>query len=239
MGLLKACILANYKILYFLAFTLIFFGCETKPSPKAKTSTTQKKPIVKKKKVKKKQDLTVYPNTRTAVEFFTEYGKKNPETHATIQTSFGNIELELFKDTPLHRASFVYLVKEGYFDLTSFHRVVPDFIIQGGNGDTEAVANFKNKRKNYKIPPEFRTNHPHKRGALAAAREWEYNPEKLTTPFEFYIILGVDDYRHLNGEHTVFGQVLSGMSVVDAISKVETSKDEWPIDNVNMKITVR
>jgi len=223
--------LVRFKVLNFLFIALFLISCHEKSKvaqPKKQAAISIKK---KTKKVKK-----VYPNSKNAVAFFTEYGKKNPESKVIIQTNLGDIHLELFRDTPLHRASFVYLIKEGYFDLTCFHRVVPDFIIQGGNGDTEAVANFKNKLSNYKIPPEFRKNHPHKRGALAAAREWEYNPEKVTTPFEFYIILGVDDYGHLDGEHTVFGQVSKGMDIVDAISMVRTSRDEWPMKNINMTI---
>lgn len=222
----------KFKILVLLLISLI--SCKQEKAKKVQKKTT--KSTQKANKPKRKADTKVYPNTKTAVAFFEEYGKKNPETKGYIETKFGNIYFELFEDTPLHRASFIYLVKEGYFDLTCFHRVVPDFIVQGGNGDTEAVANFKNKRKNYRIPPEFKSNHPHGRGTLAAAREWEYNPKKLTTPFEFYIILGVDDYGHLDGEHTVFGKITKGMDVVDTISMLPTSRDEWPMEDVNIKI---
>ena len=227
--------MAKCKFLYLFFVALFYISCHEKPGVIQKTAPPKKNTIVSPKK-KAKEIKKVVPNSKNATTFFTQYGKDNPETGAIIQTDLGDIHLKLFRDTPLHRASFVYLVKEGYFDLTCFHRVVPDFIIQGGNGDTEAVANFKNKLRNYKIPPEFRKNHPHKRGALAAAREWEYNPDKVTTPFEFYIILGVDDYGHLDGEHTVFGQVTKGMDVVDAISVVRVSRDEWPMENINMTI---
>src|SRR5690554_1714060 len=69
------------------------------------------------------------------VAFLTEFGKNNPETKVRINTPYGNIEIELFKDTPLHRANFIYLVKQKYFDDTFFYRVVPNFIVQAGNSD--------------------------------------------------------------------------------------------------------
>src|SRR5690606_5429746 len=89
------------------------------------------------KKENGKNDLTEYPEItdENVVSFLTEYGEKNPETQVLISTRFGEIEIELFKDTPLHRANFVYLVKQHYFDETFFHRVVPNFSIQAGNSD--------------------------------------------------------------------------------------------------------
>ncbi len=199
---------------------------------------TVKKVVKKKKVVVKKTPKIIYPSTETAVDFFTEYGKNNPETRVLLSTDFGDIEIELFKDTPIHRASFIYLVKEGCFDMSGFYRIIEDFVIQAGRSDLESLAEFKNLRKNYKIPPEFRKNHKHKRGTVAAARDWTYNPSKLSTAFEFYILVGTDDYTHIDQEHTIFGRVVKGMRTADKISKVETGTDDWPLKDVNMTIRV-
>ena len=87
------------------------------------------------KKVAKKKKVTLIKDhitTGNAVSFFKAYGHKFPDTNVLIKTRLGNIKLKLYKNTPLHRASFVYLIKQGYFNRCCFHRVVPDFIIQGG-----------------------------------------------------------------------------------------------------------
>ena len=77
---------------------------------------------------------------KNAIPFFFNYGKVNLEDKVRISTRFGNIDLQLFKNTPYHRANFIYLTKNKYFNKTTFHRVVPDFIIQGGNSDRYETA---------------------------------------------------------------------------------------------------
>jgi peptidylprolyl isomerase len=239
MVLLKVCILGNYRFLILLCITAVLFSCQEEKKTVPPVKQTIVKKVVRKKKTKaKKTAKIVYPSTATAVDFFTEYGKKNPETRVLISTDFGDMEIELFKDTPIHRASFIYLVKEGCFDMSGFYRIIEDFVIQAGRSDLESLAAFKNLRKNYKIPPEFRKNHVHKRGTVAAARDWTYNPSKLSTAFEFYILVGTDDYTHIDGEHTIFGRVVKGMSTADKISRVKTAADDWPLKDVNMKVKV-
>lgn len=125
-----------------------------------------------------------------------------------------------------------FLVKSGYFNTTSFHRVVKDFIVQGGNSDNPKTRKLRVKYESYQIPAEIKSYHKHKYGALAAAREWDYNPNKVSTPFEFYIIQRKNGSHHLDGEHTIFGEVISGMKVVDKIAELETDKKEWPIKEV-------
>src|SRR5690606_893409 len=105
-----------------------------------------------------KKDTSNYPEitNENVVSFLTEYGKKNLETKVLITSSFGEIEIELYKDTPLHRANFIYLVKQKYFDDTFFHRVVPDFIIQGGNSDIVSTPRKRNALGNkYLLPAEI------------------------------------------------------------------------------------
>ncbi len=177
-------------------------------------------------------------NKKNAVPFLTQYGKENKESKVLIKTRLGNIEIQLFEDTPLHRASFIFLTKMGYFDTTCFYRVVPDFIIQGGESERLDTQRYKARYQRYKIPPEFRKQRRHQYGAIAMAREWENNPRKYSTAFEFYIIQNRKGAHHLDNEHTVIGQVISGFDTIDKIVNLKAGNDEWPLDDVFMKIEV-
>ncbi len=177
-------------------------------------------------------------NNKNTVAFLTQYGKINKENKVLIKTRLGNITLKLYDDTPLHRSSFIFLTKVGYFDTTCFYRVVPNFIIQGGESERLDTQNIKAKYMRYKIPPEFRKNRKHKYGALAAARDWKKNPKKNSTAFEFYIIQSRKGAHHLDGEHTVFGEVISGFDVIDKIVNLKAGSDEWPLNDVFMKVEV-
>lgn len=221
------------KTLFYL-LALLSLGCSQKEQHKVDLNRESKPKSTLHKKCKKRNKDSL--NNKNAVSFFTAYGKENPETKVRFQTRLGTIDIQLFEDTPLHRANFIYLVKKGYFDTTCFHRVVPNFIAQGGNSESFKTSRFRNKRKNYRLPPEFRKNHKHVRGSLAIARDWEDNPQKLSTPFEFYIT--VKSEPHLNFEHTVFGKVINGMDVVDKITKVKRGKDDWPNEDIFIKATV-
>ena len=96
----------------------------------------------------------------------------------------------------------------------------------------------RKKYGNYLMKPEFNSNRKHKYGTLAAAREWENNPEKLSSPFEFYIVQKKSGAHHLDGEHTVFGEVISGFETMEKISKVKVGIDEWPIEDIKMTIEI-
>ena len=219
---------------YFLILTIVLsiFSCKEKTiktkAPKKITKKVEKKVVPKK---INKDSL----NDKNAIAFFTEYGKQNPETKIHFKTRHGDILIRLYKDTPLHRANFIFLTKKGYLSTTCFHRVVPGFIAQGGNSENRKTSNFRNKYKHYLLPPEFRKNRKHKRGALAIARVWddEINPKKFSSPFEFYFIQSKGEH-HLNFEHTVFGEVIGGMHVIDKIVKEKTDKDEWPFTDVHI-----
>lgn len=173
-----------------------------------------------------------------AVTFLQKYGRENPEKYCVIETKFGDIEIELFENTPLHRANFIYLVKNNYFNTTYFHRVVKDFIIQGGNSDETTTQKKRNALASYLIPAELNKN-SHHYGALAAARSWENNPEKLSNPFEFYIIQDKNGSFHLDGEHTVFGKVTKGLDVVDMIANQEIDAGEYPLINIKIKVRLK
>ena len=109
------------------------------------------------------------------------YGKENTENKVIINTKFGNIEIKLYDKTPLHRANFIRLIKNGYFTDQKIYRILKGICIQGG-----ASSEVKLK---YLLPSEFRQNLIHKRGALSAARYNEGNPLKMSSPTEFFIII--------------------------------------------------
>jgi len=228
---------------YFLVllFIMSVFSCKKKLKTSIKTNTKLETsiPIIKKEeKITVKKVLKDSLNSKNAFNFFTEYGKQNKETIVEFSTRLGNFTVKLYNDTPIHRANFIFLAKKGYFNTTSFHRLVPGFVAQFGDSDRNETAKFRNKYKHYKLKPEFRKRHRHKRSALAAARDWENNPNKLSTPFEFYIVQSKKGENHLNFEHTVFGEVIKGMNTIDNIIIEKTDKDEWPFIDVDLKIVL-
>ena len=221
------------------------FSCQDtktsqKTTPHNKQESKTKDSIVKKEKVYPKGTLQ-NPMIGSQAElkpFLAEYGKENPETKVRFETRFGNFEVTLFKDTPLHRANFILLVKNEYFNTTQFHRVSPKFVVQGGNNDTQTTARNRARMGNYLLPNESKHKYSHIRGAFSSAKYLEQNISKASAPFEFFIVQPQRGAHHLDGEHTVFGHVTKGMSVVDKINKLEVDASEWPIENVYMKVEV-
>ena len=131
-----------------------------KVKPKININTKEiKKEPVKNNIFKKKESDSI--DTKNVVEFLTKYGNLNKESLVLIKTRLGNIKIKLYEDTPLYRANFIFLSKIGYFDSTCFYRVVPDFIIQGGNSERIKTMRYRNKYRNYKIPSDFNSSHKH------------------------------------------------------------------------------
>jgi peptidyl-prolyl cis-trans isomerase B (cyclophilin B) len=177
-----------YKIFSFVILSLMLFACNTN-----ETKVPEQKPVaVKKKKTEIKTEETDKFTTENAVEKLTQYGKENPETKAVIKTSYGNIYISLYKDTPLHRASFVMLAKRHFYDRTLFYRVHKNFVIQGGNSDSEETLYKFWEIGTYRIPPEISNKYYHKKGAIALAVP--DNPEDIypgySSPYNFYIVQG-------------------------------------------------
>lgn len=116
------------------------------------------------------------------------------ETEVIIETTMGTIELKLYNETPKHRDNFISLAREQYFDSLLFHRVIPDFMIQGGDPDSKhapAGVRLGEGGPDYRLNAEIRPGLIHKRGALAAAREGDdVNPAKMSSPSQFYIVWG-------------------------------------------------
>lgn len=176
--------------------------------------------------------------TENAIPFFYEYAKKHKENRVRIITELGNIEIELFEKTPYHRANFIFLARQGYFNGSCFHRVVKDFIIQGGNSDTWEIAKKRQKIGHYLLPPDTKKGIKHHRGVISMPSSEIDNPHQFASPYEFFIVCQKPGAYHLDGKYTAFGRVISGMEVVDAISEYATDNREWPIQNVLMKVEV-
>jgi len=143
-----------------------------------------------------------------------------------IVTNLGTIKVKLYADTPLHRKNFSMLALKGYYDGLLFHRVIPDFMIQGGDPLTKDPANadrFGMGGPDYTIPAEILPNHSHKKGALAAARKGDAaNPTKASSGSQFYIVQSESGCSHLDGEYSIFGETLEGFDVIDKIASVAT-----------------
>ncbi|MFC1898938.1 peptidylprolyl isomerase [Chloroflexota bacterium] len=136
----------------------------------------------------------------------------NKQYIATIETEKGNLVLELFaSDVPVTVNNFVFLSREGFYDGTTFHRVIPDFMAQGGDPTRTGIGG-----PGYKLTDEF-TNHTHITGALSMA-----NAGPNTNGSQFFITF--TPQHHLDGKHSVFGQLVEGMSVLKAIENGDTIK---------------
>ncbi len=182
--------------------------------------------------------------------------KKDRKRDVLLQTSMGDIVIRLSDLTPLHRDNFLKLVKVGYYDGVLFHRVIRNFMIQGGDPDSKNAKPGQplgNGGPSYTVPAEFVPTLFHKKGVIAAARD--NNPEKASSGSQFYITQGkiytdagldsLETFRlngrkipadqrevyktiggvpHLDQNYTVYGEVVKGIEVVDAIAAVATSK---------------
>lgn len=190
-------------------------------------------------------------------EVLTEYGRNNPENEVIIETGYGNIRIRLYEETPLHRANFIKLIKEGHYENAEFYRIFYQFMIQGGDPHHQVT---------YTIPAEFNPRYFHKKGALSMAREDdETNPNKESSGSEFFIVQGavyadyqVDEeaqslglqltpeqrkaymeiggYMSLDQQYTVFGEVVEGLDIVDQIASVKTYQQDKPVKRIPFSI---
>lgn len=135
---------------------------------------------------------TITKDERATIKQYSKLIKQNDQYHVLIMTDMGNMVVKLYNETPLHRDNFITKVKAGFYDSLMFHRVIKDFMIQGGDpGSKKAQAGQplgSGSAPGERIPAEFRTeqNIYHKRGALAAARDG--NPQKASSNCQFYIV---------------------------------------------------
>ena len=153
---------------------------------------------------------------------------------AVIETKFGKIEVQFFKDkAPGHVKNFKDLAKKGFYDGTIFHRVIPGFMVQGGDPNTKSDdrSNHGMGGPGYSIKAEFNDT-PHKRGILSMARSKDPN----SAGSQFYIV--VKDSAFLDGQYTAFGKVLSGMAVADQIVNAPRDSKDNPNERIEMKVKV-
>jgi peptidyl-prolyl cis-trans isomerase B (cyclophilin B) len=166
--------------------------------------------------------------------FAKEEIKKMSETRAIIETSLGNIELKLFPDVaPNHVSNFVELAEKRFYDGTTFHRVIPKFMIQGGDPNSKNPDRSKHGMggPGHTIKAEF-NDKPHKRGTLSMARAAD--PDSAGSQF----FICVADSYFLDKQYTVFGEVTSGMDVVDKIVSQKRDKNDNPLERTEMKVKI-
>jgi len=166
--------------------------------------------------------------------FTQEEIKKMSETNAMIETRFGNIELKFFPDVaPNHVSNFIELAKKGVYDGTTFHRVIPRFMIQGGDPNSKNPDRSKHGMggPGFTVKAEF-NDKPHKRGILSMARA--AHPDSAGSQF----FICVADSSFLDKKYTVFGEVESGMDVVDKIVSQQRDKNDNPLERIEMKVKI-
>lgn len=167
-----------------------------------------------------------------AIDFFFNYQKGLKENKVRITTSLGSFTVQLYDDVPYHKANFIFLTRNGYFDNTQFHRIVKNFIIQGGNSDDTETAKKRGEIGRYLLPPDTRKGYKHDRGTISMPSSEINNPHMLASPYEFFIVVTKPGSYHLDGGYTPFGKVIEGMDVVDKINSVKVGKGDWPFKNV-------
>jgi len=194
------------------------------------------------------------------------FAKAPKNQYVRIKTSYGECIIRLYNETPQHRDNFIKLAKKGFYNGTLFHRVIQDFMIQGGDPTSKNAKpgiELGDGDVGYTIPAEFRDSLFHKRGVLAAARD--DNPQKASSGCQFYIVEGkrltdsainkqekrsgrkIPDWQrnyyktvggvpHLDGLYTVYGEVVSGIDMVDLIAAVKKDDNDRPVVDVPMTV---
>jgi cyclophilin family peptidyl-prolyl cis-trans isomerase len=197
---------------------------------------------------------------------------KPKNQYIKIATDKGAVIIKLYNETPLHRDNFIKLAKEGLYNGTLFHRVIKEFMIQGGDPDSKNAhpdSSLGNGGLKYTVPAEFRDSLFHKKGVLAAAREGDSsNPLKASSSTQFYIVQGkiwndstlnvteekrlkfkipewqrqvyktIGGTPHLDRNYTVYGEVVKGLEMIDAIANEPTGKANRPKTDIKMIVTV-
>jgi len=234
-----------------LVFLLLLAACNQTPPATAPAAPNKKIPG---------PDLATLTDSAAPAAMLA-YGRQYPGSGVLIKTRLGNIRVRLYDDTPIHKANFLLLARKGVFDETMFNRVVKDFAVQGGQ--TYGARTIRLKR--YRLPPEIRPAHFHHKGALGMARyDDEQNPGRLSSNTDFYFVVGekldpnqsqamagrkltpaqtkayatVGGVPSLDGQYTVFGEIVEGQEVVDKIANEPVEPDKWPVKDISIKVEV-
>lgn len=194
------------------------------------------------------------------------------EEMVVITTKYGEMVVRLYPETPLHKANFLKLVEDSFYDSTLFHRVINGFMIQGGDPNSKnakTAAPLGTGGPGYTIPAEFDSKFIHKKGALSAARRGDgVNPEKESSGSQFYVVQGrpvpvnqlermraqknigvyspeqLEIYStlggtpHLDGDYTVFGEVIDGLDVIDSIAIQPVDTRSRPLEDIGMSMKI-
>ncbi len=171
------------------------------------------------------------------------FAKSKPKKDmlVTISTPFGEMVAVLYDETPRHKENFLKLAKSGFYHNTTFHRIIPNFMVQGGdqNSKDDDKTNDGAGDVGYQIPAEIIPERKHVRGALAAARQGDMvNPKRESSGSQFYIVHNPNGTPHLDNKYTVFGQVISGLDVVDKIATQPKDSRDRPLTDIRMTVKV-
>lgn len=158
--------------------------------------------------------------------------KKRDIPVGQIITPLGEIWISLDERTPNHQSSFIELAEARYWDSLTFNRVIPNFVAQGGCPDTPEGFNDPE----YLLEPEFHPELKHAYGAVGAGRDG--NPDKLSARCQFYIVQNKEGLARLDGDYTVFGQVIKGMDIVDQIVNVKRDSIDQPETDITLDINI-
>lgn len=240
-----------------IRYYLTIFVCVALVSATAQTKLSTKKTVPAKKIIASSLKISSAPK----------------EQLVEISTNYGVMIAKLYNQTPLHRDNFIKLIQQGFYDSLLFHRVIKEFMIQGGDPASKYATDTSKlgggAAPGERVAAEIQTGLYHKKGALAAARDG--NPAKASSTCQFYIVQGKrydtaqlqatynsrvkmanpnftfsatqkEVYERIGGtpqldqSYTVFGEVISGMDVIDKIATVQTKTGDRPLLNVRMKI---
>lgn len=164
------------------------------------------------------------------------------EEVVVLSTNYGKMYMWLYKETPLHRNNFLRLIDSGFYQSTEFHRVIQNFVIQGGDPLSKDAdrTNDGTGGPGYTIPAEIdSTRFKHKYGAVGAARLSDgVNPKRESSGSQYYIVVNKAGQKSLDGAYTVFGEILEGMNIADSISKVPKNAKDLPNSRIPVDFSI-
>ena len=221
--------------IYILAALVLFAACKKPDNPQpaegTEETTTEQTP-----ETNNPTTTTMNEQPAAPADKWAELGE---EPMLKIKTTDGTMTVKLYAETPLHRDNFVKLARSGFYNGLLFHRIIKGFMIQGGDPftkDSTKIAQFGTGGPGYTIPAEIVAGKTHKKGALAAARRGDQvNPAKESSGSQFYIVQDEEGCKHLDGEYTVFGQVVDGLEVVQYLTRTPTDEKEHPLKEIRIK----